>query len=415
MLLLVVLLVIALFFLSYPNESLQLLPYSLEDLQQSNPFGLSATPKTTTDSSSDVDDGMNLLLYITTHFSAQHLRYFHCCWPKLVQESPLISSAHVLIVASNHTPVDSTELNYLSNQLFQHNPSYQIHFLDQYNDNNPCEKFRNEVPKGSNANNNPLKLPVNYKQCMANLGVRAGFEHGWVYGYSSHDTTNSGGGGGAITGEESLSSKRRRRRRISYVHFDWMIRINPDVLIRKSKWLLETMRASMDALPRSVLLDTTTTLLSTTTSPPLIENNATLAIVVHCATRQLHTDFFALRPHHWGNHHYYANDGENNNSTTTAITTATTTTTTTTAFSKMGRKGNKWNHERTAYKEMAHLWTNGNSNIKYLPDVDPSEGSCRVRGKNASVYHVHDSCQEEGGGGADMECLALDGWDLSQL
>ncbi|KAL3937734.1 MAG: hypothetical protein SGBAC_007214 [Bacillariaceae sp.] len=190
---------------------------------------------------------------------------------------------------------------------------------------------------------------------MANLGVRAGFEHGWVH---NHNT----------------------------LMFDWMIRINPDVLIRKSKWLLETMQASVDAIPTSALTTTTTT---TTTTNSLLNTKVTMAIGVHCATRQMHTDFFALRPHFWN----------------------------ASAFSKMGRKGNKWNHERTAYREMAHLVHNYNKNdsnnnngttksIQYLPDVDPSEGSCRVRGTNASVYHVHDSCQE------DMLCLALDGWDL---
>jgi len=358
-------LITVLFLYNNPHESLQILPsYSLEDLQQSNPFGglstqsLQSAFSSFSSSTHHKNVKMNLLLYITTHFSDQHLRYFHCCWPKLVQESPLISSAHILIVASNHTPVDSTELNYLSRQLFHYNPSYQIQFLD-HNNNNPCEKFRHEVPKGSN-NNNPLKLPVNYKQCMANWGVRAGFEQGWVHATITTTT---------ITGVATTTAD-------TTPNFDWMIRINPDVLIRKSKWLLQTMQASVDAMPTAALKTQTTTTTKTTTPPP----NVTLAIVVHCATRQLHTDFFALRPHYWN---------------------------ASTAFGKMGRKGNKWNHERTAYREMAPLLSgnNNNVNVKYLPDVDPSEGSCRVRGTNASVYHVHDSCQE---GEGDMVCLALE-------
>lgn len=260
-----------------------------------------------------------ILLYITTHFSDQHIRYFHCCWPKLVSESPLLSSAHILIVASNSTPIPQAELDYLNDELFSRNPSYELKVLPTEDWRTKCAKYQNETVRG----NNPLKTPVNYKQCVANLGVQVGFQHGWVYNTTTEPTTS----------------------------FDWMIRINPDVLIRKSSWLLQTM------------------------STTLVQG-----VFAICNNRQLHTDFFAVRPSILPN----------------------------TAFSEMGIKATKLNHERTAYREFKHLLED-NSSFKLLPDIDPSVGSCRVRGASASVYHVHDSCLA---GDNEMHCTALDGWNL---
>eukprot|EP00980_Cylindrotheca_fusiformis_P030764 scaffold25406_cov117-Cylindrotheca_fusiformis.AAC.3 len=148
-----------------------------------------------------------ILLYITTHFSDQHIRYFRCCWPKLIAESTLISHAHILIMASNETTVPQEDLTYLSD-LFSRNPSYQFKVLPREDWQTRCAKYQNEAVRG----NNPLKTPVNYKQCVANLGVQVGFQHGWVFSTPNNSSS-----------------------------FDWMIRINPDVLIRKSSWLLQTM------------------------------------------------------------------------------------------------------------------------------------------------------------------------------
>jgi hypothetical protein len=277
----------------------------------------------------------NILLYITTHFSDQHVRYFHCCWPKLVSESPLISSAHILIGATNSTPISETELKYLSD-LFSHNPSYQFRPLPS-EEMTKCDRYKNESLRG----NNPLKKPVNYKQCLANQGVQAGFQRGWVY-------------------NRTLISRSNNHQQSSSVTFDWMIRINPDVLIRKSSWLLETMMSSK-----------------------------VQGIFAVCNTRQLHTDFFAVRPSSLTNPSLL--------------------------FSKMGIKANRLNHERTAYRAFKHLLQDKDKH-RLLPDVDPSEGSCRVRGESASVYHVHDSCLEPPNGGDDshLHCNALDGWDLGK-
>ena len=161
-----------------------------------------------------------------------------------------------------------------------------------------------------------------------------------------------------------------------------MIRLNPDVLIRSSSWLLRQL------------------------SNPTVEG-----IFVHCGpgTHQLHTDFFAVRPRVllW-------------NRTTNGIGTSTNTTAgsgnnhhlpRSNAFEHMTRVGRFLNHERTAMTEFRHLLQDPTKH-RLVPNVDPSDGICRVRGIHAPVYHVHDSCYKEGDVPHDqaMQCSALEGW-----
>jgi hypothetical protein len=49
------------------------------------------------------DEKVKILLFITTLYSKQHVNYFHCCWPKLVEQSQLFQHAHIIIFSNNDT------------------------------------------------------------------------------------------------------------------------------------------------------------------------------------------------------------------------------------------------------------------------------------------------------------------------
>ncbi len=247
-----------------------------------------------------------IALYITTHFSEVHIRYFHCCWPILVRDSPLIRRSHIIVAATNATPILQEEMNYLE-QLFADNPSYQFWTPLNSNHLSHCEPYK--------APQNPKKqFSVSYKQCLANYGI--------AFGWSRLQ------------------------------QYEWIIRLNPDVLIRQSNWILHSMA-----------------------------NTSLDAIIVHCGpnTRQIHTDFWAVRRK--------------------AVNA-------TYAFQHMARIGKQLNHERTAFQNFRsilamkrHMW---------VPDMEPSKGICRARGQNAPILHEHDSCSY------DEICHGLEGWDLTQ-
>ena len=259
---------------------------------------------------------VKIALYITTHFSEAHIRYFHCCWPRLVAESPLVRQSHVIVAATNATPVATQELEYLQTELFQSNSkSFQFWTPPNASHLSHCEPYRTPLNR-----NKKQGVSVSYKQCLANYGVAFGWHQLLEQGY------------------------------------DWMIRLNPDVLIRQSQWLLRNM----------------------------YHNSSLDAILIHCGpgTRQIHTDFWAIRPTILQRY----DKG---------------------AFMQMAKIGNHWNHERTAFQHFRptlaakrHAW---------LYSVDPSEGICRVRGPKAPVSHEHDSCTSI----KDMTCHGLEGWDLS--
>lgn len=257
-------------------------------------------PQTPTNKSSKV------VLYITTHFSDLHIRYLHCCWPTLVQKSPLIGRSNIIIASTNATPVPQDEIDFLK-QLFANNPSYQFWTPLHNNHLNHCEPYKLPL-------NPKKKTSVSYKQCLANYGVAFGWPR-------------------------------------LHQQYDWMIRLNPDVLIRNSQWILSAMT-----------------------------NTSLDAIFIHCGpgTRQIHTDFWAIRPKAVNMTH---------------------------AFQHMARIGNHLNHERTAFQHFRPILANKRHML--VPNMDPSDGVCRARGSKAPISHTHNSCSD------DDICHELEGWDLT--
>jgi hypothetical protein len=225
------------------------------------------------------NDPGRILLFITTHFSKLHIDYLHCCWPKLLEKSTLLKHAEVLFYSSNLTVVDEKVLHY-SKQLFQNNPSFRIEFIQEHD----IKEYLSWDVKSQ-------------KQWGANLGVSLGFSEQW------------------------------------FAPYDWVIRVNPDVLIRDGRWMWETMH-----------------------------DDSAKALLWRCTGQQIHTDFFAVRPRAVSN----------------------------TSFTGIVNISGKINHEMTAMRDFKHLLNNGN---RLMPGLDNSGGVCRLRGERAPVIHDHSSCK----------------------
>lgn len=260
-----------------------------------------------------------ILLFITTIFSKDHMRFFSCCWPKLMEESQLLPFVDVMVFTNNSTEIPETNL-FVAESLFRSNPSYKVQYA-------PYE----EVAYVQAQHNH------NMFQLGANLGPKLGFRDKW------------------------------------FEEYDWVIRINPDVLIRNSTWILQTM------------------------ANPSVEG-----IFVNCNgefydknKKQLHTDFFAVRPKPFLAYYHGQSD---------------------TPFSQMELE--TWsapmipktkyflNHEGTAYKYFSPILQAGR--YRYLPDTADSKGNCRVRGNESSVYHGHESCLDN-----PHVCDALLNWTIT--
>mmetsp|Transcript_21174 Transcript_21174/g.20339 ORF Transcript_21174/g.20339 Transcript_21174/m.20339 type:complete len:207 (+) Transcript_21174:2-622(+) len=172
-----------------------------------------------------------------------------------------------------------------------------------------------------------------------------------------------------------------------FTGYDWVIRINPDVLIRNSTWLLDAM------------MQTTETEDKTTNS--LQRQRSIDGIFVECCQpSKLHTDFFAFRP----------------NFDSVRRTTNATTANRNLPFSELVNG----NHELTATAYFQPILDSGRYAL--LPDAATSYRWCRVRGERSSVIHDHTSCRLPpsttpltGGdnGYGDLVCNALKGWDIT--
>lgn len=313
-----------------------------------------------------------ILVFITTIFSDSHIQYLYCCWPKLLRSSKLFQrqDTHFMIFSNNETVVEQTVIRRVQNIFdFYDNTLSQPKFTMKFASHDDLATLRYYPKRNSSSSSTPVsrrntttkvKNPTQdhdeweyFFQSGANLGLKLGFEHGWF--------------------SET---------------YDWMIRLNPDVLIRNSSWLLETMSDRVNAVD---------------------------GIFVECDNpnlpHKLHTDFFAVRPKYYKDPIY---------SNRIMMMTATDKTVQYPPFSVMtthgvGKKKHLVNHEMTATTYFLPIIEA--KRYKYLPDTSPSNGKCRVRGNQSSVYHQHDlqvvrqraSRQRR----QNCVCNALEGWTIT--
>jgi len=271
-------------------------------------------------SPSPITNTMNIILFITTHLSDQHIQYFDCCWPRLMERSKLLPKIDVMIYTNNQIHHYNRNVTNRITSLFKYNPNVY------YKHDNTNITRRQGLQRGANL---PLELAL---------------REGW------------------------------------FSKYDWVIRINPDVLIRNSTWLVDTM-LTMEGQQQ---ID---------------------GIFVKCTNRpKLHTDFFAFRPNFDDPRLKQEPEGRINNTTSPYI--------------PFGELING-NHEQTATTYFQPILDS--KRYKLVPDVARSNGICRVRGKNSSIYHAHDSCKVQpsvepssnGLGYGNRICDALEGWDIS--
>jgi hypothetical protein len=240
-----------------------------------------------------------ILIYITTVFSDGHQRFLRFCWPQLLNESRLFPNAHFMIFSNNVTALDEQFLAEIKDLfLAYHVKSFEFKFadgtpeLDQYMDYNRQEEMLGGWKRLGTA-----------MQYGANMAMSIGFSAGW------------------------------------FQPFDWIVRINPDVLIRQSDFLVDHV------------------------DDPSID-----AIVLWCRPEQIHTDFVAFRPQTLAPD-AFAHMQE-------------------VPLARIGYDGMpNLNAEVTATNEFKAIMESG----RYItvPDVTPSKGFCRIRGPMAPVVHKH--------------------------
>lgn len=377
-----------------------------------------------------------ILLFITTHLSDEHIRYFHCCWPRLMSKSLFLPHIDVLLFLSNATTVPQGTLDHLDN-LFRYNPSYRVE-VGPTSEIQRIRKIWKQYPK---------------LQRGANLGVARGFVRGWFDDY------------------------------------DWLIRINPDVLIRNSTFL------------RTIMLQ----------DDADHDDNLIEGIFQPCTPEKVHTDFFAVRPRVLLDHAEHnarrslmailASRGLSVSNVTSMPNETSTSATTPTSLQpfanesmiqaarrvwiqqedaqetqfaeeevarKEKKKGKqrghrskfrgvpkdkhefdrlykhsqrnealelvasafsssqslsllsslpvefpfsklyKGNHENTATKYFASILNHPSKKVAWVPDTDRSKGHCRIRGASASILHEHDYCLN-----SSAVCEGLEGFDVT--
>jgi hypothetical protein len=144
----------------------------------------------------DIPPHGNVLLFLTSHLTEAHIKFLENCWPMLLQQSPLLKHAHVLVYAN---PPAYTKLAYKNRAMniiqntFSNNPSLRI-FLTE----------------------TAVAQEYGRLDSMWQASKRE-----WWLGGSQFATENGDASGYA---------------------YDWVLRLHPDVVIRNDTFLVESMQ-----------------------------------------------------------------------------------------------------------------------------------------------------------------------------
>lgn len=138
---------------------------------------------------------LRIAVYMTTHQSEQHLRFLEKCWPYATIHLPLLQHADLIYYYAPYTPIVNDPKGARNSNHTALEPPIRV--LKQLHFHNiTVRRYENRG------------YQVGAKQAMVDP-----FDHGWFDGY------------------------------------DWIVHLNPDVLIRNDTWFLEQMlNTSVDAL-----------------------------------------------------------------------------------------------------------------------------------------------------------------------
>ena len=220
------------------------------------------------------------LLYVTTHMSELHRLFLKHCWAKAIQNSELLQKADVLIYSTN--PIDQSDRILLENT------------------------FGKER----------LRIRRMMKPILAIPGSRKAKQEG------------------AISAMTSASEHG------DFKGYEWVIRLNPDVIIQDDAWMLDVMKNDIEAM----------LLYSRCKSEEDMEDI-------------INTDFFILRTGRLPTDIFLDNHGEDC-------------------------------AERIFTKQMGQIFQTGAH--RHIPGVSDNTGTCRVTSKilddpgSAPVVHYHD-------------------------
>ena len=261
-------------------------------------------------------------IYMTTHMSSEHRDFLTNCWPTAIKILPLLQHADFIVYASGN------------NTNNQHDILLRQVLSDGGGGGDGTNTSTTNTTTRSITTSRKVHIYRHKQKSIRQYGPK------WRTNVKKQDGAVKAmvdpflvAGGDENENENKKSSW--------FDGYDWIVRLNPDVLIRDDTWLLETMEDSN-------------------------ANNAYDAIVIPFTSKKftnvLHSDFFAFKP--------------------TAING--------TAFIEMYRQQKKddtIHAESHVYSGFQHLIENGR--VTTLPNASHRKYHARTTGPDCDIIHDH--------------------------
>ena len=198
-------------------------------------------------------EDLKVLVFMTTHMSSQHEMYLRSCWPEALKNSKLLQSSDIAVYLNPPFQQRQSSMQLLKNTFAHQNLT--IHLYNH---------TRNDAEAlSSSANTN------------SNLGTETNTK---TNAFSSWFQTKSmiqqqKKAMSIIKQSGAMDALQQAAKHNWFQNYDWIIRLNPDVIIRNDTWMLDT----------------------------ILHDPSASGLFINCFQEypnrgyKLHTDFFAIR------------------------------------------------------------------------------------------------------------------------
>ena len=207
---------------------------------------------------------LKILVFMTTHMSSQHEWYLRSCWPQALQNSKLLNSSDIAVYLNPPLPRRKSSIQILQ-QTFKHQ-NLTVHLYNH---------TRNDAHSDAVSTTTAHTLAI-YKKSKFTFFQSERFSK------RQKSTLNVDS---IIKQSGAMDALQQASKHSWFDNYDWIIRLNPDVIIRNDTWMLDTMLHDPEA--SGIFINC------------LHDDNDNPHSNPHSHLQQkkykLHTDFFAVR------------------------------------------------------------------------------------------------------------------------
>ena len=181
------------------------------------PPSASSTSSTSMTNNKTILGDLKVLVFMTTHMSSQHEMYLRSCWPRALKNSKLLQSSDIAVYLNPPFQQRQTSMQLLKNTFAHQNLTIHL-YNNTRNDAEPLSAATANTGTETKSKTNAFSSWFQTKSMIQKQNKAMSI----------------------IKQSGAMDALQQASKHNWFQNYDWIIRLNPDVIIRNDTWMLDT-------------------------------------------------------------------------------------------------------------------------------------------------------------------------------